>query len=82
MFCPPHFILPPHNLLPIVQSRRQKSRQGTYWGSTGMYVLAFFREIVRLFINRYRPERHYMRGPGPKWVERHCRITVRTHRGG
>jgi hypothetical protein len=21
--------------------------------------------------NRYRPERHYMRGPGPKWHERH-----------
>jgi hypothetical protein len=20
---------------------------------------------------RYRPERHYMRGPGPKWRERH-----------
>jgi hypothetical protein len=19
----------------------------------------------------YRPERHYMRGPGPKWVEKH-----------
>ena len=21
--------------------------------------------------NRYRPERHYMRGPGPKWREKH-----------
>jgi hypothetical protein len=20
---------------------------------------------------RYRPELHYMRGPGPKWIERH-----------
>jgi hypothetical protein len=22
--------------------------------------------------DHYRPERHYMRGPGPKWVERHA----------
>jgi len=22
-------------------------------------------------IKRYRPERHYMRGPGPKWFEKH-----------
>jgi hypothetical protein len=21
--------------------------------------------------DHYRPERHYMRGPGPKWLERH-----------
>ena len=21
-------------------------------------------------IKRYRPERHYMRGPGPKWLEK------------
>ena len=27
-------------------------------------------QIVRLF-NPYRPERHYMRGPGPKWREKH-----------
>ena len=22
-------------------------------------------------IRKYRPERHYMRGPGPKWREKH-----------
>ena len=25
----------------------------------------------------YRPELHYMRGPGPKWREKHVRITGR-----
>jgi hypothetical protein len=26
-------------------------------------------------IKRYHPERHYMRGPGPKWLEKHsCEI--------
>jgi hypothetical protein len=23
--------------------------------------------------NSYRPEKHYMRGPGPKWHEKHAR---------
>jgi hypothetical protein len=38
-----------------------------------MYLLAIYRKIMRVFTNRYRPELHYMRGPGPKWLERHGR---------
>jgi len=26
--------------------------------------------MMKLF-ERYHPERHYMRGPGPKWLEKH-----------
>jgi len=26
---------------------------------------------------RYRPEAHYMRGPGPKWFEKHARASTR-----
>jgi hypothetical protein len=26
--------------------------------------------MINLF-SRYHPERHYMRGPGPKWLEKH-----------
>ena len=29
------------------------------------------RAILRRFADPYRPERHYMRGPGPKWREKH-----------
>jgi len=39
-----------------------------------MHILAFFgffREIISGLMHRYRPELHYMRGPGPKWLERH-----------
>jgi hypothetical protein len=36
-----------------------------------MYLFAIYRKIERVFMNRYRPELHYMRGPGPKWFERH-----------
>lgn len=28
-------------------------------------------ELRQRFSNRYRPELHYMRGPGPKWHEKH-----------
>ena len=30
------------------------------------------RKLMALFVS-YRPELHYMRGPGPKWREKHAR---------
>ena len=37
-----------------------------------MCILAFCRKLVSIVMDRrYRPELHYMRGPGPKWIERH-----------
>jgi len=37
-----------------------------------MYLLAVIRAIKTVWMSRrYRPEQHYMRGPGPKWFERH-----------
>lgn len=29
--------------------------------------------LVRALTDAYRPELHYMRGPGPKWREKHGR---------
>ena len=29
------------------------------------------RQLARIFSDSYRPELHYMRGPGPKWREKH-----------
>jgi hypothetical protein len=31
----------------------------------------FCRNRMARFANPYHPERHYMRGPGPKWREKH-----------
>ena len=36
----------------------------------GTAVRRWQKEIARLF-DTYRPERHYMRGPGPKWRAKH-----------
>ena len=41
------------------------------WGVRGMHIFAIVRYIFSGLIHRYRPELHYMRGPGPKWLERH-----------
>lgn len=32
-----------------------------------------YREVVRELFDPYRPELHYMRGPGPRWAEKHGR---------
>jgi hypothetical protein len=29
----------------------------------------------------YNPERHYMRGPGPKWREKHASVRIADGRG-
>jgi hypothetical protein len=33
---------------------------------------AFTQAWHRLFGDNYRPEKHYMRGPGPKWREKYA----------
>jgi hypothetical protein len=34
-------------------------------------VATVWRELWKGVFDPYRPERHYMRGPGPRWRERH-----------
>lgn len=36
---------------------------------------ALWRSLSAALFDPYRPERHYMRGPGPKWHERHGLVT-------
>jgi hypothetical protein len=31
------------------------------------------KRLIDSLFDDYRPERHYMRGPGPKWREKHMR---------
>jgi hypothetical protein len=33
----------------------------------------FCRGLYKDLFDPYRPERHYMRGPGPRWHEKHAR---------
>ena len=34
-------------------------------------IIAIWRTLTRDLSDPYRPELHYMRGPGPKWREKH-----------
>jgi hypothetical protein len=36
-------------------------------------VLEICRKLKKGIFDPYRPELHYMRGPGPKWREKHAR---------
>jgi hypothetical protein len=38
-------------------------------------IIAFWRTLARDFADPYRPELHYMRGPGPKWREKYGQTT-------
>jgi hypothetical protein len=37
-------------------------------------------EIAETLADNYRPEMHYMRGPGPKWFEKHPDMLELTNR--
>jgi hypothetical protein len=34
-------------------------------------IVASFHRLIERACDPYRPEQHYMRGPGPKWRARH-----------
>jgi hypothetical protein len=38
----------------------------------GASLVALCRGLVRDLFDPYRPERHYMRGPGPRWRAKHA----------
>ena len=35
------------------------------------HIARLARDLIRQVTHPYHPERHYMRGPGPKWLEKH-----------
>src|SRR5262245_35593984 len=50
------------------------------WASSFPLVLKLWRELWKELLSSYRPELHYMRGPGPRWRERHSDASP--HGGG
>jgi hypothetical protein len=41
-------------------------------GQTLANIGAFWRQFINRAFNPYRPELHYMRGPGPAWRAKHA----------
>ena len=38
-------------------------------------IIASCHALIRIMSDPYRPELHYMRGPGPKWRARHMHVS-------
>ena len=38
-------------------------------------IIARARALIGVLASRYRPEQHYMRGPGPKWRAKHMPVS-------
>lgn len=47
----------------------------TQLATVGTRIAARTRSLTQCLFDSYRPERHYMRGPGPKWHEKHGETT-------
>jgi hypothetical protein len=59
-------------VLPVLEITEQSMRQFSFLVSA---LASHIRKIADALgpweIRKYRPERYYMRGPGPKWREKH-----------
>jgi len=42
-------------------------------GKACLTLLDSSRELIAIDVRPYAPEKYYMRGPGPKWREKHAR---------
>jgi hypothetical protein len=41
-------------------------------------IVTSWHRLIRNVCHPYRPELHYMRGPGPKWYAKHRHLSVST----
>ncbi len=64
----------PQNLRAAVQHRAENAAAERE-GDTAMFFVAFLRKIARALVTGYRPELHYMRGPGPACQAARRRVT-------
>ena len=65
-------------VLASVHSRPSAAALGTSGCRSSMsFVAKLWRDLFRDFLSSYRPELHYMRGPGPRWREKHSAVTTR-----
>jgi hypothetical protein len=59
--------------LPSRELGSPRARRSRWTERTLMAIEAWWRSFTRYLAGGYRPERYYMRGPGPKSLERNSR---------
>ena len=50
--------------------------------SIGKAAAELWLTVTSQLFDSYRPELHYMRGPGPKWHAKHATVTAEPDLGG
>jgi hypothetical protein len=55
-----------------VRARSADASSRPLWPALHL-IMSTWRRMIRIAGNPYRPELHYMRGPGPKWYAKHQR---------
>jgi hypothetical protein len=62
---------------PVMQHVDQQHQMSTGAKAPGLVAeFVDFGRAMRSLLDPYRPERHYMRGPGPKWRAKHSPVRV------
>ncbi len=59
-------------MTPAAIAQTQTTTRAVAAPRLGMAVADLWRTLRKDLFEPYRPERHYMRGPGPKWREKHA----------
>ena len=49
----------------------QRTASGDFASPLALWFARKMRQLDRHLFDSYHPERHYMRGPGPRWHEKH-----------
>lgn len=61
------------SLTGVLTLRPSRQAADAVFAAVGLAVMAeIWRSWSKELFGAYRPERHYMRGPGPKWHEKHA----------
>jgi hypothetical protein len=61
------------SLTAVSTLRPSRQAADAVFAAVGLAVMAeIWRSWSKELFGAYRPERHYMRGPGPKWHEKHA----------
>jgi hypothetical protein len=55
------------NLSPTAAQRTRARREAQQENHASIATGSFWRDFMNAAFNPYRPEDHYMRGPGPAW---------------
>ena len=50
---------------------------GRPFAGIGQSLAAFWQELIRDAAHPYRPEKHYMRGPGPAWQAKYGHLPAK-----